>query len=220
MNTTLEVDLSEFKRTLNAYLLKTSKSLPAAINNKAGRVAWRALSTTKKADRKEIEALGVSGYRVMRSRQTGAFRQGRPIYNEGGRMRDILVAKELKSGRRDFSDMGSRVRKAIAARLSSISFLRAGWLPAYRALKRHIAGAAGLVDARQRGRAKGYARQAVDGFNPVAVIANNAPPSEQAAKFVEQGLGAAFRIETADMKTYLERKLKEDARALGIQTRG
>ncbi len=220
MSATMTVDMREFSRTLDAYLVATSKTLSAAVNNKAGRVALAATNTTHKAKRQDIEALGVDGYRLIKNKKTGELRQGRPIYNLGGSMRNIIAAREVTSGRRDFSNMDARVKSAIARRLKSIGFLRAGWLPAFRALRSFIGGLAATPGATQQGKPKGYAKKARDGFNPLAVIANSAAPTPEAAKFVEQGLARAFREETADMKAYLERKLKETAARSGIETRG
>lgn len=219
MSVSMQIDTREFSATLRQYLARTSKTLPEAINGKAGRVAWRAIVETRKAERGDIEALGVSGYRQIKSRKTGEIRRGRPIYNENGRMRDIIAARYYNAGQRIPDDLDEQVRKGLAARLRSIGFIKSGWIPAYRKLRRYIGQALTWTDARQRGKAKGRATVAQNGFNPIATIANTALPSAQAMRLGVEGLNKAFRAETADMRVYLERKMKEDARASEIEVK-
>lgn len=215
MSVTFETDLREFSRTLDKYLTLTSKELSAAVNHQAGRLAFSAIQNTKKADRKEIEKLGVVGYRIIKSRKTGTIRQGRPIYNEHGRARDIVAARYYKRGEKLPDDIDKQAQNLIAARLRAISFVRSGWLAAIRAFKAF--GNAGLTpDARQRGRPKGKATRAREGFNPVATLTNSALPSKNAKQVCESGLQKAIRERIADMRVYIERKLKESARNTGI----
>ena len=118
----------------------------------------------------------------------------------------------------------------VNARVRSVAFIRSGWLPALRRLARYSKYGRikfGLEDTgKQFGQAKGGVSVATkqQGWNARTYIWNAAGGEAKhkgaIRKYGLPALEQAFRQETASMKQYLEKKLRESAKESGIKVNG
>ena len=218
----IQFDLGGFRNTLNRYLRTTSRSRARALNGKAYEIAARAERHTKRADRGEIEALGVVGIRLRKNRKTGTLKKGANIYDTGGRGRAILIAKLKRDGQAipSGAEVDSMTRRMISRRLSAIGYIASGWIPAIRKLFRFADFKLGRGTSKQRGKPNGYAIAATEG-SLTAEIANSVDALEKGSvqTLAEQALARAFNEAQADMEAYLLRKEKQAAQEAGIPTR-
>ena len=221
MSATLQIDTREFDRALKQYVAVTSKTLPEAINHKAGQVAFRAYNLTPKSDRNKIAAELGATYETVIGKRGKALKKKKIVVDTNGRARALLVAQLKRRGELgSVKNVSAMVSRFVSKRLSSVRFFRAGWIPAIRAL------AKGSFFERRKGRPTGRAMKAKDGLSPVAEIENNSTPPERkqmpaVTAFMEKALGQAFREETADMETYLAKKAQQAANTVipaGIKT--
>lgn len=223
---TATVNMTEFKRDLRKLAAMTSSTLPQFFNSRAYIIAKTAMGFTGRASRAGIEKLAVAGYRIIKSRKTGAFRRGAAIYNANGIAGDIIQGRRHRRGEKPLTraELIEPVRKMISARLRSIAFLASGWIPALRKLDKFAAvKAVGTDGARQRGQAKGRAIAAKDGFNIFAQIENNATPEgdnrRAAETMMTSALQRAMAQEHAEMRMRLADKIAKEARKMGATVR-
>jgi hypothetical protein len=212
-------DQSEFDRALLSYLRVVPHSLAEVLNKKALYLARGALRLTPKASRAEIEALGIVAYQI--AGKTGRrLKRVKAIYNvTDSRARRILISIWRKRGElagKTEEDIQGGVKKFLAARLRSIAFLSAGWIPAIRAMARKTGEAADTAGVRAFGRPKGRGTPASDGWDPVAVIENSVRPREspgaaRAAEWMRGALEKAFAQELASMQEFILKRLQRDA---------
>jgi len=148
--------------------------------------------------------------------------------------RKIFVSRIRKKGANPRSlgggengEFENKASRALGARQRSRGFLASGWIPAVRAFSTKEGVLQGKSDAeiKTKGRAKGYGKPAVDGWNPVAVISNSAMgptqfPSqgsqERAEAFVSSALQSAMTDQQKEMVKHIEDKLN----AVGDQFHG
>lgn len=216
MISTVQIDTREFDRALKQYLAVTSKTLPEAINHKAGNVAAKAYTETAKADRQKIAAdLGAYYGQVMGKR--GKLLKGNRILaptdkDKLARARALFVAQLRRLGKLDSTaGITEKLPLWIKRKVGSAGFLAAGWVPAIRTLLGRLG-----VPLRGGQSAKNYGRaiRAKDSLDPFAVIENNNTPKENkqsAERVMARGLKKAFDLETADMETYLAKKAQQAA---------
>lgn len=236
-------DQAVFDRTLREYMQVSSRTMAQIINAKAYYIAANALWNTPKASAEKIRlALGETKGMMLTKLKSGKFSRNkknlRSFFGAGeGRTKAPLLALVVqkqhrlagkpspwagKSREAGAAAMLEAMRIAFNARMRSIAFLRAGWLPSIRTLRR-VCAFSDLTqarninsgDARQYGRPKGYAVPGRDGFNPVALIVNEATTMRDKRgaliRFGAPALQQAFDNETLSMKEYIQRKLGPDA---------
>jgi hypothetical protein len=194
-----------FNQTLKEYIKNSSRTTVSAINTKAYFVALGALRNTPVASKEDIKAIAGMGKFPARLVNWQRKRAG---------------LKPLGPG----PEMGDAIKKMIAAKLKSRSFLKAGWIPAIKILDASIeakwrrgAPAKGFVQA--VGQPKGSAKPAAGVGKVVAMIVNDvgatgpnaAQNSDALERYGGPALQKAFIQEVASMKTYLEQRMKPDA---------
>ena len=141
----------------------------------------------------------------------------------------LVIAKLRKSGKDipSAAALKAMAVKLVNARLYSIGFIRSGWLPALRRLARFSKyGRLKFGDTgRQTGQPKGGVSIARASQNLSAkVIFWNSAGGEKKhkgalMKYGGEGLDRAFHQETASMKAYIQRKMADGARKLGIRVK-
>jgi hypothetical protein len=225
----MRLNTSEFDRTLKQYVELSKRDWAQVFNTKGFFIARRATGTTKKADAKEIRSL-----RERALIGTGIrFRKGKA---RKVNIRDDLstsrAARILQAARRNegkpaitAADLPKAVKSFIGRRLRSVAYLRSGWIPAIKILQPLAdvrGGPRADRSAKQLGRPKGGAKPARNLWRTTCQIYNEAITRKQGdeglRKFGEAGLRQAFADELPSMKEYIERKLTERARRLGIRT--
>lgn len=229
-----------------AYVRVSSKTLQEIINTKAYYIARKALWFTKKADAPKIreelgEVKGTALVRLKSGKWSHSKKNVQSFFTRGGARAEapllalIIQKQSKKSGQGSpwkgrsraagAAAMLEAMRRKLNARVQSIAFLRAGWLPGIRTLAplADKGGSLPPIDARQRGQPKGYAKPAGAGFNPVAEIVNKATTyRDQKGALIKYGgpaLQQAFDDEALDMQVYIERKMKEDAAVFNAKQR-
>lgn len=230
--------LNDFNRTLKQYLEYSSRTLPEAINEKAYFIINGSPNTegvirlTHKADadriRRELggemqSVIGKRGKALKRKKLgfSGSYSTSLAVA--------LIIAKLRKAGKQipDAKTLAEMGLALIRSRLRSVAFIRSGWLPAlkkfarfskYTRIGRDLSG-------KQYGQAKGGATVASksQGWKATAIFWNSAggeaKHKDAIRKYGEPALAQAFRQETASMKEYMERKMKEGARKLGIRVK-
>ncbi len=208
MATITRLQMSEFNRTLGAYMTYSRRDLATILNTKGFFIARRAVIETPKASNKEIRSL---------------YRQ------DGGR----LLGKMINKRRADHGQKGLygdqmriAARVIVSARSRSIAFIKSGWLPAIRKLE---AFAERRGAPRQERGPRQYGREKGDGiparaatFMRTTIINTASATRDHKEALVRYGLPAlkkAFDFEIASMEAYIARKLMQSARSFGIRTR-
>jgi hypothetical protein len=211
----MKLDTREFQRTLSEYRKLSKRSEPEIVNTKGFFIARRAVVETFKADKGSI--------RKAFDRKTAKI------------VGMLINARRGKRGEKGLygDKMAEAVAMVKAARLRAISFVKSGWLPAIKtlgALTKYRRGVArneegsGIGRVKQIGKPKGSAKPAVISFGIVRVIITNMAlrsrktTTNSGEEIATKGLQRAIDYETNSMKSYIEMKMREDARKAGIKT--
>lgn len=214
-------DATEFQKQFRERVARSKRTLPEICNHTAYIIAGIAFKRMKKAHRSEIEKLGVAGYRVF-AKSGKRLKNRKILYNTAGPMRSIYVAglrakgidpRSMKPG-----EISANVIKALSARLKSIGFLAVGLLPiikkfAYATGNKPEAGG----DVKQKGRAKGSATVAKDGWAPTAQFEHGSlttkgqtsAASSRAVEYASDAIGRAFDEQAREWESYAAKKLNE-----------
>lgn len=193
--------VERFNAALKQYLVRTKKTVPQALNDKAMFIARGAVKNTFKADKGKIMSdLDKTSY----SSEYLTVAQAIEIKRAADNGETLTPAK-----------LNANVRKLKGARSRAIGFLRTGWFPAIKAFATAISRAAsGMTGGKKVGKDKGYGITAKDTtWTPKAVLENQIQAGGRAIpeNYMEQGLSAAFNAEAASMEAYLEKKMQADA---------
>jgi len=231
-STQVKWDQSVFNRTLDEYRKVSKRTLQQIINTKAFYVARKAIWFTRKADSNRIKGQLGQFVSVRYTNKKGKTATRRKLALVQGRTVNAPLAALIVNKRRGAaglpglygSKMTKAVREMLGARLRSVAFLTAGWLPAVRKLAPFATDKSKAPNdpaAKQIGRPKGDARAAPEGFNPIAEIVNNATTrnDEKGALrlYGGPGLQRAFSDEAASMRQYIEDKMRKDAERFNKQ---
>ena len=147
----IRVDTSAFNRALSAYAATTKKDGDAIVNTAAKHLAFQAVKLTQHANRAEIEALkqvrsvrefGKTGRRLkdinlvsksQRERRTTyeATTSAFLIYLYWARKAGVNIRQKF-ANRQAIMDAALRM---VQARISSVNYLRSGWLQAAKAFQ-------------------------------------------------------------------------------------
>lgn len=224
--------MERFNRALAEYERVSPKALPEILNTKALWIARQALWLTKKADRSVIrEQLGEI-VKVDRVTKRGTVVKRRALSLTLGTRVNAPLAALIVNKRRGLisqaglygKEMARAIISLLGARTRSIAFLKAGWVPAIKALLRYVPSAerggrpdGGDAEVRQRGVAKGQGEPARESWTPLARIENfaNAKGDHAGAlvRYGEPALQAAFEQEAAGMEAHVEKKFREQTAA-------
>ena len=202
-------NLPEFQRTLQQYVQYSKRDRTTIVNTKAYYIARSALYWTAKAKKSDVRrwftraTQAIIG-KIINKRRGERGEKG--LYGEAMRQAQI----EMR-----------------AKRLRAIAFLKSGWIPAIRRLEplAERPGSARRIDPDALGKpgAQGSASPASGLLFTKAIIRNAAEARHSTThdplgKFGIPGLEKAVAEETKSMQGYIERKLRQRARALGIKT--
>ncbi|MEM7697204.1 MAG: hypothetical protein AAF236_02230 [Verrucomicrobiota bacterium] len=191
----LRFDTRRLGRAITALARETGADIPGEINNAAKFVAINAYRETKPAGvaniRRELAAVGRNGLTLAEN----------------------IVMKRAKSTaqRMNRAQVKAEARRLIARRASSSSYLRAGFIPAFRTFGSRGGGAANKFAS-----PPGSARAARRGRRPTAVI------SHFDRGIVEQYPGVLRRAvnrQTRFLERTLARKIEARAKSIGFRTR-
>ena len=195
----LEIDTTEFNRTLSKYMKVSKRTLPQIVHQKAYWVTVGAIQYTKQADKKHIRAW------------ISNWKESAPTIIKTYKLRKHFNPKEY-------------IAKFKKYRIRSVGYLQAGFIMALK-LFGTITGNKTTVKGagKQKGRLKGAAIAAKrDSINPQATIINKtghkASQANALRKYGWPALQISFRKETASMKRYIEKKMREAGRKVGVRS--
>lgn len=196
----MKMDTAEFNRTLSKYMAASKKTLPEIVNTKAFFTAQGAMKKTKQADKKEIRRW------VKDWHQSAAT---------------IIKSYKLKRGQFTRADY---IKKMIKFRTSRVGYLQAGWISALKVLGKMTRLKPFLKGmGKQKGKFKGKVIAGKrDSINPQCTIINSTGFTEGQARalkrYGEPALIQALKAESASMKQYVEKKMREAGRRVGVRS--
>lgn len=224
---------NEFNRTLKKYRDVSSRSWPEICNAKALFIAIGAQNETKKAEWMAArQQLGAQLSPVIGKRGKALKRKvltlGDKYYNTLAVK--IIVARLRRAGQAipGADALKEMALKFVKARAASVAFIKSGWSPAIKILKRRTRDREKKEDSEARviGRPKGDAKPAREGQDAKAVITNLAQAKKFGTKnktallkFGGPALQTAFDAESASMREYIEKKMRGDADKAGVKAR-
>lgn len=221
-------NVAEFNRVLELALKHSERTYDKFVNGQALAVSLAALRNTEKAniDEVAIELGQIASRKTKKGTIKRVFSKSDEFW-EGevvNRAQALVNWMRKKRGEKPIwgKELDNSAKGLIGARLSSIAFIKSGWLYSVRTLLKHAYG--DQIDipdnAETRGQKKGYAIAAKPAINSVvmAEIANTSLIAESAARtgsrkgnpmpVAMRGLEIAFRLVSKDMMEHLRRKLK------------
>ena len=194
----------KFTRGLQQYAKVSQSSLPKIINRRMVFVVKRAHSMTIKASRAKIESeLGIVGYRIIKSRKTGALRRGTFVV-KGTRAENIIQGSRKKAGKPLLTqkEVKKEARKLIRSRLRAVGALRRGWSDGVRPFQRFSGAYANIERGRIRSRSKGFPAK-TGRFNPKAKLIYRVTIKRGGRRIIHpqvaRATAYAFRSETREM---------------------
>lgn len=248
------LDTREFSRTLRAYSLVSKTEPTKIVVRKAFFIARSACRLTHRADPAAIKAELEAGeatqltitkrgkYSKAKKNRTRTYAFGGSLgveHNAKGqftqRIFKILAARLRKEGKpipaaEEFRQMALRM---LAARIRSVAFLAAGFLPAIRRLAtlgnnlgiRGMAARENQLLPRTQKENPKLGSSLVVGLNTpkVAVTITNSAHAKNDQKnalhrYAGPALQTAFANETASTRAEIEKRYRDNARRLGIRT--
>ncbi len=229
---TVKVPDAEFSRVLNLYASRSKRSFMESLNSRLCDILIKSYIKTRRAEKSRIEAkMNVVGYKLSRSRKTGALRKSRAILakNAEGLTNAALlyIRRKVKSGHKsdlrgmttaDKNRKGERLLRAI---LRSVGFMASGFIPAlkvFSALRESRGNSRGRVNFKdQVGQPKGFGTPAVSVENPVAIAGNT---TKVADPVVAPAVEEAMRESMAYMEGVLRKNHEDALRGLEGRTYG
>jgi hypothetical protein len=216
MKVDINVDTKDFDAAMKKYMEFTKKSIPEIVNTKALYVARAAVSLTATVDKTKIEA-----------ELKAQARNGK------GPLAAIVVnAQRGRKGEKGLfgAKMAAAVNKLIRIRKRGANFLRAGWIPAIKALSPFVkqkGGAASIKGVKAFGAPKGGALVAkpspiwsckAEIWNSVSGGKDKQPSNApRVTRLIVDGLQKAINKEKDSILAYIKKKTDEGLKKL--QTR-
>jgi hypothetical protein len=188
----VSIDTREFKAALAQYTRYSKRSLAEIVNKRAVNIAFKAIRHTPKTKKPSINRELRQKSRVAPKAPLGA----------------ILAQKGRNPGL-----YGDEMKKAVeslkAKKAASIGFIKSGWIGAVRDLSPHAKVYRRPPRVIVKGKPQGFGRPARRGLNPTAEIVNQVAG---AVKVGSAALQRAINEDALDMKTYVARKMNQDAK--------
>lgn len=224
--TGITFDMTQFQKFWTEAAKVSKRTLAESANHTAFSIAIEARNQTPKAERGTIEAaLNVTGYKVIKSRKTGAFKRGRAIFAAAAGQVANIVWLTINARRRRAGEKGLYGAKMAAAasafagrRFRAMGTLRAGWSQAIYALAKVVPGFKPAdTEKLPRNKQRGGATPAVEGWSPEATFGygefvKKGPTGRRISEVPKSVVAAterAFAIEQVKIEAYTARKMQE-----------
>lgn len=226
--------LPEFTATLRQLQTVTNKDAATICNTKAYFIARRACRETYRPEPTKIgRALSQLVYDFSSTGKRSL--KTRTVYGKLGQQSLAPIAallinwKRGKLGKKGLEGdaMSKAVKLFIAARTRARAFLASGWIPAIRKLAALAERSGAVAQDREASRIrnpKGSVVPAKEGPHSMAKIISEAVSKHTTTpdpldKYGRIALEKAIREETLTTQAYIEKKLLDSAKGLGIKTR-
>ncbi len=213
-----QLDTRQFNEALRLYYRTVPKDLAYCTNRSALNVVIKTVKRTPKSDQAKILAsLGQTGTKVRqltKGKNKGKFKADGRIFAGGSSARNLVQWARWKKGLPPLggAELQAEMSKLTGRRMSSIGYLRSGWIPSIKvlsALKLKLrAEGSELREARRFKNPKGRAIVATPGLKPFALIANGTKWSSVASKALQDGLNEA----AADMTKFCKETMGASAK--------
>lgn len=192
MGPTIKFYSEDFRREFRERVKRSNSTIAELVNEAAFQIMREWQKLIPKADRTQIEALGIT-YRTTNKKGTRALKRKIAVYSPTSAFKLITLKNLWKFGPSPRSlasaaALDDLVRRKLARRNSSVGFVASGPVPAMRALLRkiHSGGMTGAENKVYPG-TKGSARPAIEGtWSPFAEIRNatgmNGPNQDETSR--------------------------------------
>lgn len=209
----ITVDTREFNRVFKQYMELTKKDLKDIVNTKAYFIARNAVQLTDTVATKKVEE---------ELRKPSNTNVNAPVA--------AIIVQKNKKAKGEYGVYGARmtteINKLIRIRKRTVNFLKAGWIPAIKALEVIVPSKSGpsyrkpLVKGKPKG---GGIPARSNTWSPVATIwnevlggiakhgLNKTRNVSKVQSIISQGLQKAINKEIASMRQYVEKKLQQTA---------
>lgn len=198
---TFELDKTSLRgldRALRTYQKATKKDMPDVVNRAAMNVAFRAAQFTPQANKESIRKLiGVRNPYAL------------TVWDLKRRGKRIPKRDKLEAA----------VNRFIAAKLRTVAFIRAGWIPAAKKLQKVVKGGRPKISLSKIRRLPGkgdavIARETLNTFSEVINKSTSKSPTSASAlfRYGQDGLNKAVSFVTKDMLDYATERLRKNAK--------
>lgn len=216
MKPTIHFDSTEMNRALEEYAKYSKRDMATLLNQKAYSILLKAAAQNRIADKgKIISELGqqATAIRGQKIRVTKAgIKRGKMITEKifAPALYAIVQWKARKAGRViPSSDMEREAQKELSRRISSISFMKAGWLAAIG----NVGAAIGKPSRQRKRKAFGSSIPAKPGTSPYVSFENTSFDKAQnttdkdPTRWAREALQKGFSQEIATMRQRIAQKL-------------
>jgi hypothetical protein len=232
---TIKLDASQWNNAARELFETSSRSCTDFINGQALRVAIESVRQTEGANAQEVaRILGATGqsvsfHQITRGKNKGSIRLKKGALTSGSDSfaKRILLSRKNATGSWGIKgqSMQDKVSNFIKARMASVNFIKAGWIPArnilFGVVKQKPANARSVAGVKKRGKDKGSAKPAVFSLRSTinAEISNTAlmehvkrgiSPGGNPMPVAEKGLQRALNLCAQDMIQKLAERLNPD----------
>lgn len=214
-------DSQAFRDEFRKRVLRSKRTIAEVTNEITFQMLKEAYRQTPKADRAQIDALGIT-YRTVNRKGTKLLKKPKPNFTPNTTFK-LIALKELWArgpSPRSFANAAAlyqAIQRKLSRRASSVGFIPSGWVPAMRALIRRIHGGS-VAGTKSFKNSKGGATPATDAsWEPFAEIENatgmSAPYQSEASRArveaeLTQAWSKAVDIITADMASYAAKQVE------------
>jgi hypothetical protein len=239
----IEVDTRDFSRALGAYAKTVNKDMDLVVNTAAAHLAYRAVQQTHHADVNKIRSLKTAtAIQVGRTTKTGKYialrsfaslksvsaRERRTTY-EASSAAFLIYLKQLRThgkSPRSFANRAALMAGALRmvnARISSVHYVRSGWLAAAKKFKDIIQGTGGIGKTGIPKKKLGVGGASIStGGRHTAWIWNQSLYSKSEGKvssglmkYAREGLQKALAISQAKLEQITRERLARHAAGFG-----
>ena len=223
---TFQTNEAEFNRTLGECIKQSSRTIHQVILGHALEFLVYCIKLTPIANPAKIAwtlgQIGIGFGQTAKGKISKSKRKMFSVIKDDSFAARIVRAQDAKRGFRNTDEsVHERAVAKIASRMRSVSFFRAGWIPAIKAVDKKINGRDTNKGSRFRpkimGVPKGYGiiKQDPTGFFSDIEVANGAVPKypkdqASAIKVIETGAIRAQRATMWQMKKHLQKKMQQD----------
>ena len=230
MRPTMTIDTTQWRKASRDLFETSKRSLPDFLNGQALAVASRALKLTVQASQARIELeLGQIANEIKqrtRGKNVGKYYNAGRVLKEDSLAERIVAKRYNETGKwiAEGATLADRAKRLIAKRVSTISLVRSGWIPALRTLTSIVRNkpkrsSTSVGGAKQIGKDKGRAKPAR--WRPGAIftdIINDIPALYRGTNDeAEAGLQKALDESARDMRETLAARLKKDLAKFGAR---
>ena len=223
MSVTFKFDSARFQKDFRERVARSKKTLPVITNTVSAHVNKVALDETKRADRGEIEQLGLVAIQFAKKRG-GLLKRRKNIYATGAqilRATNIYIARLLQRGINPKSmspgEIQKGVVKMIASRLSGVGSLAARFVPILKKLSVEIKQSFSVpANAKPKGKNKGRVDVAREGWSPICkweLSVETGDPyqssesKERVAEILNGAISKGFTATSEDMEAHAKKQI-------------